>query len=82
MTQEMDEKMKPLIRTIIKNIKKKDAKSKKIVHAAKTELAERLILAFHPGPTADVHVVSNPVGFCGANIDFNKKRWVGVRFMM
>lgn len=74
MTQEMDKKMIPLIINIIKNVKKKrDPDAKKIVHAAKQELAERLILAFWPGPTADVHVVSNPVG-TSSNIPFNTMR--------
>lgn len=69
----MDRKITPLIEAIIKNAMKMDTAAKKIVHESKLELAERLILGLWPGPTADVHVVSNPEG-TSSNIKFNTMR--------
>lgn len=57
-----------------RRVTKESKELQRVINDLKLKLAETLVLAVFPGPTADVDVISAPSGVPGATIDFNSKR--------
>lgn len=74
MTLEMDAMIVSLLKELIPCLASNPDDRTKPVMDKKAKLAETLILAVFPGPTADVNIVSSPEGVSGATIDFNWMR--------
>lgn len=74
LTEEMDTIIVQLLKDIIWNLEDDTNAGKKFLGKCKTKLAENLMLAFFPGPTADVLVIAGPDDGCG-QIDFNSMRY-------
>jgi hypothetical protein len=73
-TKSMDDAILPLIEKVIQLWKATKKEKETVLRETKMELAERLLLTFWPGPSADVNVISNPLGTTEAKCEFNQIR--------
>lgn len=75
MTKEMDAKIVTILEEFIWALGDTTNQGKSLLAKLKVKLAEALVLAVWPGPSADFIVIAGPDGKFG-EIDFNSERWV------